>query len=166
MDEVLRRLREIEIEVLARESSSCEHVGSLKLVSPSSNRPGLGKRIPSFGQGVGKDIGGGGKNNKKVEETSESGDESNDDDLREILSGLGTIRLGGGKKVGEGEDDLKDMGGSTWRTAKWDQDGEGGEEQAGRRSLLSLYENASEMRGESRRSRLSSPPKLHSPIHL
>jgi len=142
MDEVLRRLREIEIEVLARESSA-EHVGSLKLISPS-NRPGLGKRIPSFAQGVGKEIGGG---KKKVDEAS-SGDESNDDDLREILSGLGTIRLGGGKKVEE--DELKDMGGSTWRTAKWGQDGEKGEESAGRRSLLSLYENASEMRGQSR----------------
>lgn len=140
MDEVLRRLREIEIEVLARESSA-EHVGSLKLVSPST-RPALGKRIPSFGQGIGKDIGG-----KKVEDSSgEDEPETDDDNLKEILSGLGTIRLGGGGKKVDGDGDLKDMGGSTWRTAKWDQDE--GEKKPGRRSLLSLYENASEMRGE------------------
>lgn len=142
MDEVLRRLRDIEIEILARETSA-EHVGSLKLVSPS-NRPALGKRIPSFGQGVGKDIGGAGKKKAAQDESSEDEGDVEDEDLKEILSGLGTIRLGGGKKA---EGDMKDAGGSTWRTAKWTP--EAGDDKAGRRSLLSLYENASEMRGQS-----------------
>ncbi|KAH7105124.1 kinase-like protein [Auriculariales sp. MPI-PUGE-AT-0066] len=57
MREILARLRDIELEVLARpEEGENLHVGSVKLLTGSrSKRPGV-PRIPSFGQGVGKDI--------------------------------------------------------------------------------------------------------------
>ena len=55
MRDVLERLREVELEVLARPEDSDVHVGSVKFAT-GSRRPGGAPRIPSFGMGVGKDI--------------------------------------------------------------------------------------------------------------
>lgn len=152
MEEVLHRLRALELEVLARNDMS-EHVGSLKRVggggSTPSTRPGLAKRIPSFGQGIAKDIG---SSHRGAGETDGEGDDSDHDELEEILSSLGTIRLNHHHKGGRHAADSKlsvdgTDGGSTWRTAKF-ADGPGsGTSGGGRSDLLSLYADASEMRG-------------------
>ncbi|EJD54318.1 kinase-like protein [Auricularia subglabra TFB-10046 SS5] len=72
MRDILARLRDIELEVLARpEENETMHVGSVKLLTGSrSKRPGA-PRIPSFGKGVGKGVRSG--------SASASEDESEDD---------------------------------------------------------------------------------------
>ncbi|KAL4077471.1 kinase-like domain-containing protein [Scleroderma citrinum] len=53
---ILERLRVIEAEVLARPETEDLHLGSIKFMSGGKRR-GAAPRIPSFGMGVGKDIG-------------------------------------------------------------------------------------------------------------
>lgn len=154
MPEVLRRLRELELEVLARGDAN-EHVGSLKLVGGPSSRPGLAnKRIPSFGQGVGKDIRSAAEDDKKKVMDDSTDDEQDDEDLHEILKGLGTVKLaaGHGKAAAEaaaGEEE-KNAASVTWRTARWgDSHVDASKEHNMRGGLPSFYEDASEMRGKS-----------------
>lgn len=142
MTDVLRRLRAIELDVLARAGGEGEHVGSLKLVG--GNKRPAGKRIPSFGQGVGVDIRPsrienhkkhleGGPTPALTDDDDEEG-ELDDEDLKEILSSLGK---NGGLSV---------VDGGTWRTARWS-------EATGparvHRSDFTMYTDASEMRGSS-----------------
>lgn len=147
MGDVLTRLRTIELKVLALSSGSGEHVGSLKLVPAGGGgggRPNFG-RIPSFGQGVGRDIRSsssamGGRQPPRVDRGGEDGTSSGDEgdidveDLKEILDSLG--KKGGGALTVEG---------GTWRTARW---GEDSERQPGTGSSgFTTYADASEMRG-------------------
>jgi len=53
---ILERLREIETEVLARPETEDLHLGSIRFMSGGKRR-GAPPRIPSFGMGVGNDIG-------------------------------------------------------------------------------------------------------------
>ncbi|KAG6329954.1 hypothetical protein ID866_9137 [Astraeus odoratus] len=53
---ILDRLREIEAEVLARPETEDHHLGSVRFMSGGKRRGGA-PRIPSFGMGIGKDIG-------------------------------------------------------------------------------------------------------------
>lgn len=54
---ILDRLRDIEAEVLSRASEADDlHVGTIKYMT-GAKRPNAAPRIPSFGMGVGKDIG-------------------------------------------------------------------------------------------------------------
>ena len=53
---ILERLREIEAEVLARPETEEHHLGSIRFMS-GGKRKGAPPRIPSFGMGIGKDIG-------------------------------------------------------------------------------------------------------------
>lgn len=145
MDVVLRRLRAIELEVLARATSTGEHVGSLKLI-PAGGRPGAGKRIPSFGEGIGKDIrtsssiagkpgrfGDDGAGASTDEEDAADAD-MDVEDLKEILDSIG--KKGGALTVD----------GGTWRTARW---GEDADHRKPVRSDFTAYTDASEMRGAS-----------------
>ncbi|KAH8115078.1 kinase-like protein [Phellopilus nigrolimitatus] len=60
---ILQRLRDIELEVLARPSEADDvHVGSVKFIT-GNKRHSVAPRIPSFGMGVGKDMGRNGKTN-------------------------------------------------------------------------------------------------------
>ena len=78
--QILERLAAIEAEVLARPNEdSAVNVGSIKFMT-GGKRPGPAPRIPSFGQGVGKDI----------RSHSDSTDES-DDELIEAVMGLSSI---------------------------------------------------------------------------
>ncbi|TDL27122.1 kinase-like protein [Rickenella mellea] len=77
--EILARLREIELEVLARPSEAEDgdaHIGSVKFLT-GGRRPGPAPRIPSFGMGVGKDIRG-----------NSEDDDSDEEELKEALRGL------------------------------------------------------------------------------
>jgi LIM domain kinase 1 len=82
---ILERLREIEEEVLLRPSEKDDsHVGSVKFIT--GKRLGAGLRIPSFGMGVGKDIG------NNAEADTKSSDDS-DEDLIEAINGLSSVDL-------------------------------------------------------------------------
>lgn len=72
---ILERLREIETEVLARPETEDLHLGSIRFMSGGKRR-GAPPRIPSFGMGVGNDIG---KKEDAVASLS-SDDESTSDD--------------------------------------------------------------------------------------
>jgi LIM domain kinase 1 len=70
MLQILERLKNIELEVLSRDSEAENlHVGSVKLFTgvgtKRGGRQGLGPRIPSFGQDVGSDIRGKKEGEKK-----------------------------------------------------------------------------------------------------
>jgi len=57
MRDILARLRDIELEVLARpEEGETMHVGSVKLLTGARSKRPTVPRIPSFGQGIGKEI--------------------------------------------------------------------------------------------------------------
>ncbi|THH31374.1 hypothetical protein EUX98_g2809 [Antrodiella citrinella] len=82
---ILDRLRDIELEVMARGSAVEDaHVGSIKFLT-GNKRPGTAPRIPSFGMGVGKEL-------KHAYEHS-SDDSSDDDELSDALDGLRDIGL-------------------------------------------------------------------------
>lgn len=117
MLQVLDRLRVIELEVLNREDDADKlHVGSVKLFTgvgtKGKGRPGIGPRIPSFGEGVGNEIRGrkegehkrgpvgDGDGDTTPEETSE------DEELMEAISGLRVARS-------ESEDDRSSQGAGT-----------------------------------------------------
>lgn len=146
MEEVLSRLRAIELDILAQ-GTQAEHVGSLKLVSSgtkalSVTRPSMNKRIPSFGQGIGKDI----RHSSHVvkhpgEESSTEDEDMDEDDLKEILKDLGSVRLGKLSALSAGE--------GTWRTARWGDDPDALQviRKAGKSVRTSVYQDASEMRG-------------------
>lgn len=149
MNEVLGRLRIIELEILARSSGSGEHVGSLKLIPAGGGggRPNIGKRIPSFGQGIGKDIRSSSSkiagqqrprsDHSNCDDGTSSGEEGNVDveDLNEILNSLG--KKGGGALT---------VDGGTWRTARWGDDGDRRPDGIGS-SGFTTYADSSEMRG-------------------
>jgi LIM domain kinase 1 len=90
---ILDRLRGIEAEVLMRPSEDNLHLGSVKFMTGGLKRPNA-PRIPSFGMGIGKDIGANQKaadNNNSSEEGEES--TSSDDELAEAIKNLPSIRL-------------------------------------------------------------------------
>lgn len=84
--EILDRLRDIELEVLARSAADEVHVGSIKFMT-GGKRPGAGPRIPSFGMGVGKDI--------RHGEPDVSSDEDSDDELPDTVKNFSHLDLGG-----------------------------------------------------------------------
>lgn len=77
--QILDRLRDIEAEVISR-SNDDVHVGTIKFVS-GSKRPGGAPRIPSFGEGVGKDI-------RHTQPDPNSSDESEDEDYDDAVQTL------------------------------------------------------------------------------
>ncbi|KAH8084921.1 kinase-like protein [Cristinia sonorae] len=79
---ILDRLREIELEVMARSTAEDAHVGSIKFLT-GNKRPGAAPRIPSFGMGVAKDIRNG----------FSSDDSSDEEELQEALEGLKNVGL-------------------------------------------------------------------------
>ncbi|EJD04735.1 kinase-like protein [Fomitiporia mediterranea MF3/22] len=83
---ILGRLRDIELEVLSRPSEADDvHVGSVKFIA-GNKRPPMGPRIPSFGMGVGKDIG---RNGQRSSDDSSDDDESSDEEqLIEAIKSL------------------------------------------------------------------------------
>jgi LIM domain kinase 1 len=83
--EILERLRIIEAEILALPNEGEDlHTGSIKFIT-GSKRPGTAPRIPSFGQGVGKNI----------RSTLASDDES-DDELVQAVMGLENVTVNDG----------------------------------------------------------------------
>lgn len=89
---ILERLRDIEAEVLSRPSDTEDaHVGSVKFMT-GMRRPGAGPRIPSFGMGVGKGIGG----NTPATSAPDvhSSDEDSDEELMEAVLGLSKVDVG------------------------------------------------------------------------
>lgn len=84
--EILDRLRDIELEVLARSTADEVHVGSIKFMT-GGKRPGVGPRIPSFGMGVGKDI--------RHGEPDVSSDEDSDDELPDTVKNFSHLDLDG-----------------------------------------------------------------------
>lgn len=84
---ILSRLRDIELEVLARPSEADDvHVGSVKFMV-GNKRPGAAPRIPSFGMGVAQEVG---KNGKK--EGSSSSDEGDTDE--ELMAAIKKLDVG------------------------------------------------------------------------
>lgn len=81
MRDILERLRVIELEVLARpeENESNVHVGSVKLLTGGRPKRPTAPRIPSFGQGVAKDV--------------RNGDQSDDDTDDELADAVDAIDL-------------------------------------------------------------------------
>ncbi|KIM27090.1 hypothetical protein M408DRAFT_330223 [Serendipita vermifera MAFF 305830] len=104
MLQVLDRLKNIELEVLSKDSEAENlHIGSVKLFTgvgtKRGTRPALGPRIPSFGQGVGNEIRGkkdGEKKTKRDDDDEDSGETtpeetSEDEELMEAISSLKII---------------------------------------------------------------------------
>ena len=82
--DILDRLRAIEAEILLRPSEDDDvNVGSVRFMT-GGKRPMRGRRIPSFGVGVGKEI-------RHSKTSSES--ESDDDELIEAVSRLSSVSL-------------------------------------------------------------------------
>jgi len=80
--DILNRLSVIEAEILARPNEGEDiHTGSIKFMT-GSKRPGGLPRIPSFGQGVGKDI----------RSTSSNEDES-DEELLQAVKGFESVSI-------------------------------------------------------------------------
>ena len=85
--DILDRLRAIEAEILLRPSVDDDvNVGSVRFMT-GGKRPIRGRRIPSFGMGVGKEI-------RHSKTSSES--ESDDDELMEAVSRLSSVSLSSG----------------------------------------------------------------------
>lgn len=85
---ILQRLRDIELEVLARPSEADDvHVGSVKFMT-GHKRPGPAPRIPSFGTGVGKDI----RNNRAEGDSSDDEGTSDEEQLIEAIKSLDVDR--------------------------------------------------------------------------
>ncbi len=78
---ILQRLREIELEVLARPSEADDvHVGSIKFMA-GNRRPGAGPRIPSFGKGVAKEV-------RNGRSSSSDEDETDEEDMADVVKRL------------------------------------------------------------------------------
>ncbi|GBE87112.1 kinase-like protein [Sparassis latifolia] len=90
---ILDRLREIEAEVLSRPSEAEDmHLGTVKFMT-GGRRPGAAPRIPSFGMGVGKDIGNGnGSANSSIVD-AHSSDEDSDEELMQAVAKLSNVNL-------------------------------------------------------------------------
>ncbi|KAI5117275.1 hypothetical protein M0805_001005 [Coniferiporia weirii] len=85
MMNILGRLRDIELEVLARPSEADDiHLGSIKFIT-GGRRPGAAPRIPSFGFGVAKDVG---RNGKKIDDSSSDEGDSEEEELIEAIKRL------------------------------------------------------------------------------
>ena len=83
--QILERLRDIELEVLARPTEADDvHVGSVKFIT-GHKRPGAAPRIPSFGMGVGKEIA---YYEKKNQDSSESDSDSDEERLIEAMKNI------------------------------------------------------------------------------
>jgi len=100
VNEVLERLRVIELEVASRpetgEEAGAGHVGSVKFVS-RGRRPGAAPRIPSFGVGVGKGYLDGGSVVKDVpveKADEEEEDAESDEELAQAVLRLNSVDLG------------------------------------------------------------------------
>ncbi|KII83851.1 hypothetical protein PLICRDRAFT_47044 [Plicaturopsis crispa FD-325 SS-3] len=105
---VLERLREIEAEILLRPSDGQDlHVGSVKLMS-AARRPGAAPRIPSFGQGAGKDA--------PHTHAEDSDSDTSDDELMEAVANLESARVGNGSAWGQSQQPLLDDMSSTAST--------------------------------------------------
>lgn len=82
--EILERLRACEAEILARPSEADDvHTGSIKFMS-RNKRPSAAPRIPSFGMGVGKDIGNG---------LLMDSDDDSDEELKKAVAGLSQVTI-------------------------------------------------------------------------
>lgn len=88
--QILDRLRDIEIEIIARSPTTDDvHVGSIRYQS-GTRRPGGAPRIPSFGMGAAKELSHEDPD-PAVSEASE--DESSDDELTQAVMGLKRLDL-------------------------------------------------------------------------
>ncbi|CDZ97076.1 kinase-like protein [Phaffia rhodozyma] len=132
MEEVLRRLRVIELDVLSREKE-VEHVGSLKLVP--RHKSNANKRIPSFGQEIGKELKHSTSSGHKPstsrtqragrEEDGSTEDEDGDMDqenLKDILKDLGRDHLRPKDNAHDIIDGEKVREGGARKKAKWGND--------------------------------------------
>lgn len=127
MPDVLRRLRDIELEVLSRvEESAAEHVGSIRLVHKGP------RAMPVFDQP--------GKDQDQVKRDQAAAvrerldEESGDEDIKRMEEeALVTLA---GLDVGGGGASVLDSEGGTWRTARWDE------------KLLSALSDASDTKGK------------------
>lgn len=109
MSEVLRTLREIELDVLNRTDESAEHVGSIKLV------PHAGQRgMPIFDP---PQIGLQEETSVEVREAEEAdhGEEEVRKMEQDALDTLAKLDVGGGGAS------VLDSEAGTWRTARWDE---------------------------------------------
>lgn len=83
---ILDRLREIEAEVLSRPSEADDlHVGTVKFMT-GAKRPNAPPRIPSFGMGIGKDIGVGSPK-------SDYGSDDSDEERAQAVEKLSKVNL-------------------------------------------------------------------------
>jgi hypothetical protein len=107
MPEVLKRLRDIEKEVLSRTDEAAEHVGSIRLVNHGGKRA-----MPSFEPpppGVVEEA------SVEVRDVDAEGEEDARKMEEEALDTLAKLDVGG-----DGPSIL-DTEGGTWRTARWDE---------------------------------------------
>jgi LIM domain kinase 1 len=129
MVEVLARLRDIELEVLARlQDDGTEHVGSIKLLQYSGKRA-----MPIFDRDTNTaDANRGAEREAETETETETDGEEDERKMEEdALSALARLEIDG---KGATKVDSKGI----WRTARWEEAASG----------LSEYADASEMRGE------------------
>ncbi|KAL5478738.1 hypothetical protein ACEPAI_2015 [Sanghuangporus weigelae] len=81
---ILAQLRDVELDVLSRPAEADDaHVGSIKFIA-GHKRPSAGPRIPSFGMGVGKDIG---RNGRRLDDSTDD-DSSDEEQLIEAIKSL------------------------------------------------------------------------------
>lgn len=81
MVSILDRLRDIELEVLARPSEGEDvHVGSVKFMT-GNRRPGAAPRIPSFGMGVAKEV-------RNGRGSSSDEDDTDEEDMADVVKRL------------------------------------------------------------------------------
>jgi len=124
---ILARLRQVELEVLARPTSSEDeqHVGSVKFLS-SSKRPSAAPRIPSFGAGVNARNPASNISEKEAPNIEDLVSEDSDEELETAVKALADVKLGGEET-------------KSWRADGWGAVGENGS----RRPLINK-ENAGE----------------------
>lgn len=86
---ILERLRDIELEILARPSEADDvHVGSVKFIT-GHKRPGPAPRIPSFGMGVAKGVG---RADRAGDSSSDDEGSSDEEQLIEAIKSLDVDR--------------------------------------------------------------------------
>ncbi len=83
---ILDRLRAIEAEVLARPEEAEMHTGSIKFMTGNRRHPPV-PRIPSFGEGIGKDIRASSTQGPQLSE------EDSDDELSDAVSRLESVTI-------------------------------------------------------------------------
>lgn len=109
MSEVLKTLREIELEVIYRTDESAEHVGSIKLVHNAGKRgmPIFDPPQPGVQEETSVEV--------KEAEEADHGEEEVRQMEQDALDTLAKLDVGGGGAS------IMDSEAGTWRTARWDE---------------------------------------------